>query len=234
MKVSDLYAPNGPFVGREIYIVGTGPSMRVFPIEYLKNKTCILLNDACRFLPLGPVAMTNNRKWVEPLNNQLIKYTIIKARLKSDPNPQRDDNHVPWNHQAYYCFSYRDPRWDKVDHLDRAQLWQEPCHYWNIPGGTIAVFAVQFALQAGASAVILVGCDCNALHKDHYMSKKLQERKHANKKMAVHDYDAYAAGLMVMLYEARLKFGVPVMTLTPFCGLGRETSQFGELRSGSK
>src|SRR3989338_9186407 len=38
--------------GSDIYIVGTGPSLRVFPREFLSGKITIGLNDAWRFLPV--------------------------------------------------------------------------------------------------------------------------------------------------------------------------------------
>jgi hypothetical protein len=220
MKVSDLY--NDPAIrGHDVYIVGLGPSMRVFPTSFLKNKLCVLLNDASKIFQLGPIAFTNHKQWIEPVNIQHIKYQIVKARCKSDLNPHKTDNHVPWNHQIYYCFSYREHPWDKVSHYDKNQLWKEPDYYWNMKDGTVAIFAVQFALLAGAKSITLVGCDCIALQGQHYVAKDISKYKQKQ-----HNYDNYAKGLLILREEAQKRFNVPLLTLTPFCGLGREQTQY--------
>lgn len=231
MKISNLYSTRpddkwgtvpGPFRGQDIYIIGTGPSMTVFPLDWLRGKTCVLLNDAQKHLPgLGPIAFSNNLKFLAGCG---LPYQIVKGRLRFDPDPERDDNHCPWDDPGRYVFSYRERPWDAVSHHDLSTLWKEPCHYWNTRRGSVSIFAVQFALLAGAKSITLVGCDsCELGPNAEYIAGK--------KATAVrHDYDAYAAGLMTLNREARERFRVPMMTLSPFMGLSRERQQYQEMR----
>ncbi len=221
MRVSDLYN-QPPFAGASVHIIGTGPSMTVFPLDYLKDQFCILLNDACQSFPeLGPVAFSNNRNFLSGCKSPI---QIVKARLKFDPNMQRDDNHVRWDDPRYYCFSYRDRNYDSWDHFDQQALWNEPDHFWNTEGGNVSIFAIQFCLLAGVKQIHLVGCDCCRIEKKDYHEGKLgRNRKH--------DYEAYARGTMRMIREARDRFGVPIVQVTPFAGLGREKEQFKEMKT---
>src|SRR5262245_41569176 len=47
--IGELYDAHS---GRDIYVVGTGSSLRVFPLEFLADKITIGLNQAWKFLPL--------------------------------------------------------------------------------------------------------------------------------------------------------------------------------------
>jgi len=230
MKVSELYAPQGPFVGADVYIIGTGPSMSVFPIATLEDKTCFLLNDACRqFTTLKPVAFSNNLSFLKFCT---LPYQIVKGRLRFDPHPERDDNHCPWDDPARYVFSYREPTiitgkgeristGDKLSHFDERTLWRDPNFYWNVRGGSVAIFAIQFALYAGVRSITLAGCDCTSVHGNHYVKTKTRNAHY-------HDYPQYAAGLMRMWKECQVR-GVPLMSLTPFLGLGYHDKQFSEM-----
>lgn len=234
MKVSDLYAPHGPFVGQKFHIVGTGPSMAVFPRELLVDKFCLLLNDGTKWFPeLGPVAFANNRNQLKMLSPQ-ITHRVVKGRLRFDPNPEKTDNHIPWDSPDYYVFSYREPQvvdrdghsvatGDKYSHLDRRYLWREPDYYYNVRGGSVAIFAVQFAILAGASEICMVGCDCTDIYGTHYTKGK-------KNKQVFHDYSQYAAGLLQMGHEA-YKRGIKMYSLTPFYGLGYHHLQYSEMIS---
>lgn len=225
MRVSDLYG-DGPVRGRDTFIVGTGPSMTVFPLSFLEGKTCILLNDAAKLFPsLGPVAFSNLKDFVDGVS---CPYVVVKGRLKYQENFERTDNHVPWDHPLMHVFSYRDRRHDPWDHLDDVALWKEQDFYWNIKGGCSAIFALQFALLAGARSVTFVGCDCARLSEQDYI---IREDKRQRKFVKRH-FHQYAVGAMRVVKSARTRFpGVPIMSLTPFMGLGYHEEQFRELRS---
>lgn len=237
MLISALY---GSFVDKDVYLIGTGPSMSVFPKRYLLGKTCVLLNDAWRYFPeLGPVAFSNTNVFFRPDKSGRTppKIRVVKARLKSDPNPERDDNHVRWDDPDRYCFSYREPPWDDASHFDVGRLWAEPCHYWNMRGGTVAIFAVQFAVMAGARSVTMVGCDCCDLDGEEYLSPRalkfrIKNAKGTFKKGLKHDYEAYASGLRYVADRALADRGVSVTSMSPFFGFGHESKQLKMMRSG--
>lgn len=224
MRVSELY-PDNPLRGRPVYIVGSGPSLDVFPRDYLRDKVCVLLNDTHRYVEGGPVVFSNNRKFIKDAAHPI---RVVKGRLKYDPHPERTDNHVSWKDPRHYVFSYRQPPWDKRSHFDWSTLWAEPDFYWNEPGGTVSIFAVQFALLCGAKDIHLVGCDCSA-----NVAKYLTGKEHRISR--VHqDHDAYARGLLRLFREARERFGVPILSVNPWPGYGREKDQHREMREWTK
>lgn len=243
MKVSDLYNDDGPLIGHDVYIVGSGPSLRVFPVDFLKGRCCILLNTAHRILPgLGPVAFSNNLDFLAPKGKLHpaceCEYKVIKGRLKWEwiSRPwENADNHVDWDDPRYYVFSYREPKMehaktgevmstgDTWSHYDDCALWKEPDFYWNVRKGTVAIFAVQFALLAGAKSITLIGCDCC-----DFGERKFASSHNAGPVNMVHNYEQYAAGLNRLAKEARERFGVPLLHLSPFPGYGREQQQYLE------
>lgn len=235
MRVSTLYQ-SALFKDQDAYVVGLGPSMQVFPVKWLEGRLCVLLNDAQKHHPtLGPVAFANHMHFLDP-RSPAIQVAIVKGRLKSDPSPERDDNHCPWDHPGFYCFSYRMAPFEEPDHRTLAALWRDPDHYWG--GGTVASFAIQFLLLAGVRSITLVGCDCIPLRGKHYSHATVEDdRARWSKKSAFrrgkmqvpHDYAMYTKSLQIMQHEARERFKVPIMTLTPFVGLADASEQFRRL-----
>lgn len=240
MKISDLYAPYGPFAGRDIYIVGLGPSMRVFPLAALEDKCCVLLNDSYFIFPtLGPVAFANHISFYKkhPPGSRIL-FRIVRGRSRLEENPERDDNLVPWDSKDYHVFSYRCPKPPYNDkkhpgHWEDAALWREPCHYWSI--ATVAEFAVQFCAYAGARTITLCGCDSTEIIGKHYASevvledRKLRGKNKLKEGELVRDYANYRRGLFKIKQEVWKKFQIPVLSLSPFMGIGSEGEQFEAL-----
>lgn len=228
MRVSELY---GRWQGQECWIVGTGPSLDVFPLDLLRSKTCILLNDAQQVLRgLGPIAFANN---VKQLRGCHLPYQIVKGRLRFDPNPERTDNHVPWDHPRYHVFSYREPviktgygakvkTGDTISHHDEACLFKEPDFYWAPDKGSVSAFAVQFALLAGFRTLYLVGCDCNTLTGAEYVDGKTGCTMRRN-------YEVYQYGLLRLHREA-VRRGASMVSVQPFFGLGWHEHQYAEMK----
>jgi len=219
MKVSDLYNKE-EWAGKPVYIIGTGASMDVFPVKYLENKYCILLNDAHRFFPhLQPIAFSNHRNF---LVDSKCRYNVVKGRYRGDPHPEKTDNHVPWDDPNYHVFSYRQTPWDTISHFAPKCLWAERDFYWNVEGGSVSIFALQFALLAGFSEIHLVGCDCGEfVAHQAYLDQKINT--------STHQYDQYVLGIMTMIREAEEKFGVPVVNVGPYPGYGREQALHQQL-----
>lgn len=241
MRVSELY-PSNPLRGQDVYLVGLGPSMTVFPTEFLEDKICVLLNDAHKIFPsLGPVSFANHKVFLDaPSDRTLVQ--VVKGRLKSDPFPERDDNHVPWDDRSTYVFSYRMAPHDPVDCYNERLLFAEgeQDHYWR---GPIAVFAAQFAVLCGARSVTAVGCDCGRLNGKDYCDPRLEQwRRDLSKDAAIrlgktkqkdrhgrlrtveinvrHNYEDYAYGLIVVQDAAARRFNVPIVSMSPFFGVG--------------
>ena len=77
------------FAGQDIYIVGTGPTLNVFPLEMLQDKICLSLNDAYKAHPaIAPMALMHHQLYAHTDkdtnsdyhgNLKNIKYPIVKA-----------------------------------------------------------------------------------------------------------------------------------------------------------
>lgn len=241
MRVSTLY-PNSPLRDQDVVVLGLGPSLRAFPLKYLEGRTCVLLKDAWKHFPtLGPVAFSTASVY---LDGCPLPLPVVKARHKGMPHAERDDNHVPWDHPRLYCYSYREPPWDPVSHHDIARLWAEPDHYWSSPGGSVALFAVQFAALCGARSIQLVGCDCGELGGREYLSAKVTKAREqgridlarlAGRKVSGkpsrdrHTYAGYRAGLAELAARCLKDRGIPVVTTVPFMGLFEYEQQFRAL-----
>lgn len=246
MRVSDLYE-SSPLRGQDVYILGLGASLSAFPPGFFEGRVCVLLKDAWRLLPkVGPVAFSTASVYLEDCR---LPIQIVKARHKGVRNPERDDNHVRWDNSKYYCFSYREPPWDRVSHNDPATLWKEPNHYFCYPKSSLALFAIQFAVLCGAKAVFLAGCDCGELAGREYLDpvvakwrtegkialnrgKGLDLKKLPAPKRNRHNYQAYSEGLLYLMKRAWDDKRVPVVTLTPFAGLFGYEEQFARVRAG--
>lgn len=232
MKVSDLYAPSGPFVGQDFYLVGSGPSMNLFPTRLLEGRLCVLLNDTARYLPkLGPILFCN-ALFQSTGHSDAIKYKVGKGRLRFQPGVERTDNHIAWDNPEWYVFSYREPvikeehggnsesirTGDTASHHDESTLFTEPCYYWSPRGGSVSAFAIQFALHCGARSITLVGCDACEFGGERYVGGKEGSSMHRK-------YHQYAYGCERMWRECYQR-GVPLTSWTPFFGLGYHQDQY--------
>ena len=226
MRISELYA-DSPVRGADVVIIGSGPSMTVFPVEMLRGRVCITLNDTHKYLPewVGPISFSNALQWAEP-SSAGIRIRIVKGRnrhQKRGPGPERTDNHVAWDHPRYHVFSYREPPWDERSHFDLESLWAEPDFYWNVKNGNVSIFAMQFAILAGARSMTMVGCDCMELEGKPYLDGKKQ------RSFVKRNFGAYLKGMMTMSREAHNR-GIPVVTMSPFVGLQSFPMQWRQMK----
>ncbi len=237
MLVSRLYK-NGPLKGQDIYIVGLGPSMRRFPVKWLRGRFCVLLNDAWQAFPgLGPVAFLNGTRHGVGGFPEQIKYRIIKGRARGEKNPGDHFNVVKSGDPRMHVFSTYDSRFDALDQSDPAAIYHDEIHYAS-PGATVAEYAIQFCALAGAATIYLVGIDCSNLGEDLYYSDEIAAAREAaavkKDTWDVRDYAAYIYGLRLVKEATVKKFGIHVLSLTPFVGLGNEQEQYASPKKVSR
>lgn len=225
MIVSDLYESN-PIRNKTVMICGSGPSLSCYMPQFFELFPVISLNDTHKFLPSGSVdiAFSNNLKFIENCDAPI---KVVKGRNKwqEQPSPKKHyDNHVRFDDPNHYVFSYYShDLGDDRDHFREAELWNDLVFYWNIPHGSVSIFAMQFALRCGAAGIILVGCDASSI-LGRYVEGKKSSARHQ-------DFDAYARGNMRMVKEARQRFRVPIVSATPWSGLGRDQQMFLEMKT---
>src|SRR5680860_533504 len=98
------------FAGQDIYIVGTGPTLNVFPLEMLQDKICLSLNDAYKAHPaIAPMALMHHQLYAHTDkdtnsdyhgNLKNIKYPIVKATGRERAEV------VDWDHPFFYYLDW--------------------------------------------------------------------------------------------------------------------------------
>jgi coenzyme F420-reducing hydrogenase delta subunit len=193
--------------------------------QFFEAFPVVTLNDTWKFLPEGSVdiAFSNNLKFIE---NTHAKITVVKGRNKwqEHPSPKKHfDNHVRFDDPDRFVFSYYShDLGDDRDHFRECELWNDPVFYWNVPHGSVSIFAIQMALRCGAKSILLVGCDASSVLGRYHHQKKSSARHQ--------DYEAYYRGNARMIKEARERFRVPIVSVTPWAGIGNEQRKFAEMQ----
>lgn len=226
--VSDLH---GRHPDSDIYIIGTGASMRVFPVSCLMGKITIGLNMAWKVAPvtygitIGPHL---NIPEFMPGEEPHPAITWITKREKSGLvlSPEQfahADEH-------FYGFEIRRGKGsqsgDWVSDTGRAleyvrQPTGDKLYQWS----SISQTAANLAANMGARNVILVGCDNCALLDNHHSHE--QHTKWLGESPDVR-YNQYYEGL-AEVREALRERGVNLVSLTPFVKLNDPALDFRNL-----
>ena len=221
-ELHDIYA------GQDIYIVGSGPTASVFPMDFLYGKVCISLNDAYKMHPaIGPVAYMNHQTYAhagtkvnydyhEHMNQ--IRYPVVKATGWD----QRVD--IDWDHPFYYYFNWSheiESIWDQQKDTDDLIFMRD---------GPSLHAALQLAWIMGAANIFTIGCDSTTLGGKHYagFDKNGFRDDEQLKRGIVRNYDAYVCGTLVIKEFLRRK-GVNVFNLSPIIGYHMVDYQFSVL-----
>jgi hypothetical protein len=225
--VSELY---GRHAGEDIYVIGTGPSIRVFPRSFLDGKVTIGLNMAWRNAPvrygitihpdlnvpefLGetpPCEIT----WVTPLKKSKSLLTPEQFRF-ADANFYRFEYQGRQNTQPEHEPSDAGRMIEWVEHPNGDSLY-----VWS----SIAQTGANLAANLGARNVILVGCDNGSLASNHHAHSQHTRWKGVPPE---HRYDQYYEG-MAEVRAALRRRQVNVVSLQPFLGVAGYEADFARL-----
>jgi hypothetical protein len=231
--VSDLYHQH---VGEDIFVLGTGPSARVFPLEFLQGKVSIGCNMAWKLFPttynltmrpeLNIPEFMEDHKATDDEKKML--WVVKYAKFRSDDQLQLAKN----NPQRFFDFEsgVYDPKTTKIvggiyDHGRVTDWLRKPSgnnlYLWS----SIAQSAANLAANLGAKNIILIGCDNAALggnhhaHNQHifFQTKKIQD-----------SYDLYYEGIAEVRSVLRER-GVNMFSMNPFLGVGHIEQDFMRL-----
>lgn len=228
--VSELY---GRHTGEDIYVVGTGASMRVFPPDFLEGKVTIGLNMAWRVAPIRygltigphlniPELMGNEDS--RPEITWITKRGKAKAVLTPEQFARVDAD------PRYYAFEARGrpntaPLEEPSDEGRMLDWVREPVEDSLYQWSSISQTGVNLAANLGARNVILVGCDNCALADNHHAHRQHTKWMGATPERR---YEQYYEGLAEVRRAARER-GVNVMSLTPFVKLDDPERDFRAL-----
>lgn len=225
--VSEL---NDVHAGADIYVVGTGASIRVFPTSFLEDKITIGLNLAWKLtqvrygitqrpeLNISEFIGEGSRPeimWITKYG----KLTSPEQRRFVEENDDRflffeSEGQASWVGPNQPSESGRILDWVRRPSGNNLYLWS-----------SISQTAVNLAANMGAKNVILVGCDNCALLDNHHAHDQ-----HTMWKGAEPDarYTQYYEGLVEVRHALRDR-EVNILSVTPFVSLDAPERDFGVL-----
>ena len=226
--VSELYNLHS---GEDIYVIGTGASLRTFPLSLLHNKITIGLNMTWKTIPTRyGITIHPDLSIPEFLPGEqphseitwITKYGKTKALLTPEQVQYAEDH--------FYFFEMdgrpntQPP--DKPTDAGRILDWvrrptENKLYLWT----SIAQAGVNLAANMGAKNIILVGCDnCALLGNNH------AHTQHTRWRNATPDarYREYYEGLAEMRPALRDR-GVNLVSMTPFLSLESPELEFERL-----
>ncbi len=197
MRIKGLY---GRHRGEDVWVVGTGASMRVFPLAALAGRTTIGLNQAHKYGPMT-YSITVHPELVQEYES-IGRPTPTQWIVKRKP-PMAD---LSLDDPRYYVFE-TDPGRHQITGFEGDKLYlAHGIHHT----------AMSLAAKMGARAIFLVGCDMTSLDGEHHGHDQ-HVRFHGMKPRDVyHEYQAEAAVTRRYIREA---LDIPIVSVTPFLGL---------------
>ncbi len=181
----------------DIYIIGTGPSLRVFNTQYLSNKITIGLNQAWKHLSTTYSISVHPELVIEYEKAEVKPKTKWIAKQKNEFGKKSLDD------PNYYMFKTVDKDFS---------IFTKPRPDHLFIGRGVQQTAMNMAALMGAKNIILVGIDMTDVGGDHHGHHQ-HVKFHGLAPVDVYaEYRYYTAKARVELR----KLGVSVMTLSPF------------------
>ncbi len=195
--------------GQDVYIVGTGPSMRVFPLSMLRGRVTIGLNQAWKYCKLTYCVTAHPELVVEYENYQASECGIRDSRHTTWVVKSKAPLHVTEDHPEYYAF-------DTKYASDRYRFVRSRVAGKLMSGGGIHTTAMNLAAHMGARTIIMLGIDLCQLDNEHHgHSQHVQLRGLSDKLYAMKYYTQAVRVRRIIQRE----LGIPVLSLTPLMGL---------------
>lgn len=214
MRIASLY---GTLSGRPAFVVGTGPSMRCFPLSVLRGQYLIGLNQAWKYADAHGVEF-DLMVTVHPELCQEYEAAGRAGRtrwvVKKKP-PMAD-------------LSFDDPR--RYVFLTRADLGcvaERPDDTLYLGEG-VQCTAMDLAARLGADPVVLVGVDMTSLDGDYHGHDQHVRWLGLAPEEQYALYRGSAAAVRSLLRD---RFGVRVLTLSPFLGADAAREDYVRLKA---
>ena len=227
-RLSDLY---GKYPGQDIYVVGTGTSMRVFPTGFFDGKITIGLNQAWKLIePTYCITMMPKLNIPEFIAGERPRPDIIWITKEKKVTTQCSADELAHSRRNHYFFDSRGRRsingLDEPSEAGRCLEWVAEPHPTNLYLWTsISQSAVNLATNMGARNVILCGCDNAAIGQNHHAHGQHTMWKGEDPERRYHQY---YEGLLEMRAVLRNR-GVSLLSMSPFLKLDAFEEDFRHL-----
>ncbi len=229
MKLGEL---RDVYLNQDIYIIGAGPSINLFPLDFFNGKICLSLNDTYKMHPgIRPIVIMNNPTYAYLGHREApyhpyfkhIKYPVVKMTGR-----HRSSKNVDWDDPYFYCYDWS----HKID-TDLWTMTKDTDFLYSSPEGCILHEGLQLAWILGAKNIFVVGCDSRTMGGRHYAdfdkngfsadeAPKGLDRKERN-------YDSYVYGALLVIEFLKRK-GVNVFNLSSIIGYHRVDYQYEILK----
>ncbi len=213
MRISDLYNKHS---GEDIYVVGTGPTLRMLPKGFFNNKTAIGLNQAYKTFDLTyaitvhPELIKGYKEFVKEGKCKKTKWVVCSVKM-----PLK----LGLNDAKYYVYN-------------RSDDWK--CFIKRTPdslfcGRGIQQTAIDLAGRMGATNIVLVGVDMESLGGDHHGHNQHVRFQGISPEDVYKEYRIWTYKAKKL---AREYHGISVLSLSPLLGCGGSihNSDYEQLR----
>lgn len=196
MRIQEL---TGRHKGETIYILGTGPTARLLPLDFFANRTTIGLNQWWRY---GPATYSIS---VHPELVQDYEHTAIRPKTRWIVKKKAPLQNLELDDPRYYVFHTAED-WS---------LFENPRADTLFIGRGVQQTAMDLARRLGARTIILAGVDMGQLGDDHHGHHQ-HVRFHGLPASDVYlEYRKWTAKARRLL---RQHAGIEVLQLTPLLG----------------
>lgn len=193
MNVSELY---GKYKGETVYIVGTGPTLKCFPIEFLKDKLTIGLNQAWKSLSFQ------------------CTYNLSIHPDECIPKHYREANQT-WitKRKGWLKEKKPDIYWFSNNENVKDYKYLTSTDNTLYVGRGIHTAALCLASKMGVSYAVLVGVDMNSVRGSHHVTDQSVRFHGLPPKEVYKEYYLNAV-------EVRNRLSIKILNLTSLIGLG--------------
>lgn len=230
-SVSELY---GRYPGSDIYVVGTGASLRVFPPSFLEGRITIGLNMAWKVVPVRYGITSHPDLNIPEFISDEAPRPDITWIVKPEKLGGMAPEHLRHAEEHFYAFRTgpgpgSGPGVDTrpgTDPSSRVAEWvREPSGDFLYLWSSISQPAVNLAANMGARNVILVGCDNAALLGNHHSHEQHTRWLGTPPEQRYRDYYEGLAEMRALLRER----DVNLVSINPFLTLGPHEEEFVSL-----
>lgn len=184
--------------GQVVYVVGTGPSLRLVPPAFFKDKVTIGLNQAWKFFPPTYSLTVHPELVLEWEKAARRPKTAWAVKIK----PPMDD--LTLDDKRYYAFHTRED-WG---------LFVRPAADTLFIGRGVQQTGLDLAARMGAAAVVLVGVDMGELGGEHHGHQQHVQFHGLAPKAVYAEYRAWTRKARDLLHPR-----VAVLSLSPCLGV---------------
>jgi hypothetical protein len=217
--------------GSTIYIVGTGTSLRVFPLDFLKDHITIGLNQSWKVVDTTyAITMMPKLNIPEFIEGEAAHPGITWVTKPSKVKGQCTAEEIAHAEASFYGFENNGKAsltgLDEPSETGRVLDWvlrpnPDKLYLWT----SISQSAMNLAANMGARNIVLVGCDNGAINGNHHAHDQHTMWKGEDPEVR---YLQYYEGVAEVRAALRTR-GINVLTMNPFVKVDAPALDFARI-----